>query len=59
MDINICIFGSRSEGYENFVIVAIGTLSDPSIGPPTFSVYSSETRKHAWVRVPEGIEVWD
>jgi len=49
----------RSEGFENFVIVAIGSLSDPTIGSPTFSVYSSETRKHAWVKLPDGIEAWD
>jgi hypothetical protein len=39
------------------VAVAVGAFADPTFPPPVFSVY--EARKHAWVRVPDGVEHMD
>jgi hypothetical protein len=41
----------------DIVAVAIGTFADPNFPTPKFSVY--ETRKHAWVGVPEDIAHFD
>ena len=45
------------QGMDDVTAVAIGALSDPHIGAPIFSVYT--TRKHDWVHIPEDAEVWD
>jgi hypothetical protein len=34
------------------VAIPVGAFADPQFGPPKFSVY--ESRKHSWVRLPEG-----
>jgi len=45
------------EGEEGGVSVAVGAFADPTFPPPEVSVYGC--RRHPWVRLPEGIEVWD
>lgn len=40
-----------------FVAVPVGAFADPTFPGPVFSVY--ETRKHAWIHVPDGIEHMD
>jgi hypothetical protein len=37
--------------------VTLGSFADPMFPPPRFSVY--ESRRHAWVSVPDGAERWD
>jgi hypothetical protein len=39
------------------IAVPIGVFADPTFRPPTISVY--ESRKHAWVNLPAGIEHHD
>lgn len=34
-------------------MVAVGAFADPAFPPPQDSVY--ECRRHAWVRLPEGM----
>jgi hypothetical protein len=46
-----------SDGMPGVVAVPVGAFADPGFPPPVFSVY--EERKHAWVRMPEGIEHMD
>ena len=36
------------------VAVPVGAFADPSFPPPTVSVY--ESRRHAWLAVPESVE---
>jgi hypothetical protein len=36
------------------IAVPVGAFADPHFPPPAFSVY--ESRKHAWVKVPDGID---
>lgn len=38
------------------VSVAVGAFADPDFPPPQVSVYDS--RRHPWVRLPEGITAW-
>jgi hypothetical protein len=46
------------EGYEDrSVSVAVGAFADPSFPPPRASVYDS--RRHAWVHLPPGVEAYD
>lgn len=44
----------RLEVDPEVVAVPIGAFADPSFPAPRFSVY--ESRRHAWVRLPEAIE---
>ncbi len=39
------------------IAVALGAFADPNFPEPAFSVY--ETRKHAWVGVPEDVTHFD
>ena len=43
------------EGHPEVVAIPVGALADPSFPPPRVSVY--ENRRHAWVRMPDGIEL--
>ena len=36
------------------IAVPVGAFADPSFPPPTVSVY--ESRRHAWLPLPDGIE---
>ena len=46
------------EGFEDrSVSVAVGGFADPSFPPPRISVYDS--RRHPWVRLPDGIGTHD
>ncbi|MET3653227.1 GFA family protein [Dyella japonica] len=45
------------EGVEGRVSVAVGAFADPSFPPPQDSVYDS--RRHAWVQLPENITRYD
>jgi hypothetical protein len=46
------------EGVEpTHVSVAVGAFGDPSFPPPKDSVY--EIRRHAWVRLPDGIATYE
>lgn len=45
------------EGEEGGVGVAVGAFADPDFPPPRISIY--ESRRHAWVRLPEGIRAYD
>lgn len=40
-----------------FVMVPVGAFADPAFPAPSVSVY--ESRKHAWVTVPERVEHFD
>ncbi len=42
---------------QDVVAVPIGAFADPSFPPPTVSVY--ESRRHAWLSVPDAIEHLD
>jgi len=39
---------------EGLIAVPVGAFADPSFPPPTVSVY--ESRRHAWVSLPDGIQ---
>ena len=41
------------ESVDGHVSVAVGAFGDPAFPPPQDSVY--ECRRHAWVRLPEGV----
>lgn len=41
-------------GHEDVVAIPVGAFADPSFPAPAFSVY--ESRKHAWVKVPDDVE---
>ena len=43
------------EGNPDVVAIPVGAFADPSFPPPRVSVY--ESRRHAWVRMPDGIEL--
>ncbi len=46
------------EGYEDrSVSVAVGAFADPGFPAPGVSVY--DCRRHPWVRMPEGVTVWE
>jgi hypothetical protein len=45
------------EGTEGWVSVAVGCLGDPGFPAPEVSVYG--LRRHAWVRLPEGVREWE
>jgi hypothetical protein len=46
------------EGYEDRAVsVAVGAFADPSFPPPQDSVY--DCRRHPWVKLPDGVTVWD
>jgi hypothetical protein len=42
-------------GVDRVVAVPVGAFADPSFPAPVRSIY--ETRRHAWVRLPDGIEI--
>ena len=42
------------EALPDMVAIPVGAFADPGFPPPSVSVY--ETRMHAWLRLPEGIE---
>jgi hypothetical protein len=44
------------EGREDSVGVAVGAFADPDFPAPRVSVY--DCRRHAWVKVPEGMRVF-
>lgn len=41
----------------DLVGVPVGAFADPAFPPPTYVVY--ESRRHAWVRVPDGLKRLD
>ncbi|HEX2239564.1 MAG TPA: GFA family protein [Actinomycetota bacterium] len=43
-----------TEGNEDLIAVPIGAFADPEFPQPTISVF--ESRKHSWVKLPDGIE---
>jgi hypothetical protein len=45
------------EGVEDSVGVAVGAFADPDFPPPRVSVY--DCRRHAWVRLPEGVQAFE
>ena len=45
------------EGTEGTVAVAVGAFADPGFPPPEDSVYDG--RRHPWVRLPDGIKVFE
>jgi len=46
------------EGFEaEGVSVAVGGFADPAFPPPGVSVYDS--RRHSWVRLPDGVVTYD
>jgi hypothetical protein len=45
------------DGMPGVIAVPVGAFAEPGFPPPVFSVY--ESRKHAWVRMPENIEHMD
>ena len=45
------------EGYDHSVSVAVGAFADPSFPAPRVSVYDS--RRHAWVQLPDGTTRFD
>ena len=47
----------QAEDQPELVAVTLGTFADPSFPRPRVSVY--ESRKHAWVGLPDGIEHLD
>lgn len=44
-------------GQEEFIAIPVGAFAEPGFPPPARSVY--ETRKHAWVGLPAGVEHLD
>ena len=42
-------------GVSGVIAVPVGAFADPSFPAPVRSIY--ETRRHAWVRLPDGIEI--
>jgi hypothetical protein len=46
-----------NDGVRGFTAVAVGAFADSSFPPPTVSVY--ESRRHAWVGLPEQIKHLD
>jgi hypothetical protein len=55
-DCGATVFYTDSTSPE-LVAVAIGAFADPSFPAPTVSVY--ESRRHAWLTVPEEMEHYD
>jgi hypothetical protein len=45
------------EGVDGRISVAVGAFADPAFPPPTVSVYT--VRRHAWVRLPDGVTAYD
>lgn len=45
------------EGQDGRVSVAVGAFADSTFPPPEDSVY--ECRRHAWVRLPSGVQGYD
>ena len=45
------------EGNDAYVMVAVGAFADPAFPAPRDSVY--ECRRHAWVRVPDGVKRYE
>lgn len=45
------------EAFPDFLVIPVGVFAEPGFPGPTVSVY--ESRKHAWVTMPEGIEHYD
>jgi hypothetical protein len=45
------------EGVAGYVTVAVGAFADPTFPPPQDSVY--DCRRHSWVKLPDGIVVYD
>jgi hypothetical protein len=43
------------EAHPEVIAVAVGPFADPAFPPPTVSVYD-ESRRHAWVGLPEDVE---
>lgn len=46
-----------TEDAPELIAVPVGALADPAFPPPTVSVY--ESRRHAWVGLPEEIRHYD
>jgi hypothetical protein len=51
------VFHTEDGREESGVSVAVGAFADPSFPAPQDSVYDS--RRHAWVRLPPGIETYE
>ena len=47
----------RPEARDDIVVIPVGAFADPGFPAPSVSVYND--RKHAWVTMPEGIEMID
>jgi hypothetical protein len=47
----------RMSDVPDAIAVPVGAFADPTFPPPRVSVY--ESRRHAWVEVPEAIEHFD
>ena len=47
-------FATEHEGWTDSIAVPIGAFADPSVPPPTVSVYGS--RRYPWLSLPDGIE---
>jgi hypothetical protein len=45
------------EGRDDAVSVAVGAFADPSFPAPRVSVYDG--RRHSWVRLPDGMTVFE
>jgi hypothetical protein len=45
----------RIPAIPDMIAVPVGTFADPSFPAPIRSIY--ENRRHAWVRLPDGIEI--
>jgi hypothetical protein len=50
------LFHTEEGPEQSAVLVAVGAFADPNF-PPQDLVY--ECRKHAWVRLPKGVEAFD
>jgi hypothetical protein len=47
----------RPSGEPDLIAVPIGAFADPAFPPPTRSIY--ESRRHAWLSLPDAIETHD
>ena len=47
----------RMDAFPGLVAIPVGAFADPDFPQPRVSVYG--TRRHAWVRLPDGIECFD
>lgn len=51
------VFHTEEGRPPRYVAIAVGCFADPSFPPPEDSVY--DCRRHSWVRLPDGISVFD